>query len=63
MNNLVLRQDAGGIATQSRHSVLAYKKLYQEQADLPLSAGLAHEVFNSSGIGADYAERVAKKFG
>ncbi len=54
---------ASAIATQSRHSVFAYKKLYQEQADLPLNAGLAHEVFNSSGIGADFAERVAGKFG
>lgn len=51
------------IAAQSRHSVFAYKKLYTEQADLPLAAGLAHEVFNGAGIGADFAERVAKKFG
>lgn len=54
---------AQAIAAQSRHSVFAYKKLYQEQADLPLNAGLAHEVFNSSGVGADFAERVAGKFG
>jgi enoyl-CoA hydratase len=54
---------ATAIATQSRHSVFAYKKLYAEQADLPLNAGLAHEVFNSSGVGADFAERVAGQFG
>jgi enoyl-CoA hydratase len=54
---------AEAIAAQSRHSVFAYKKLYAEQADLPLNAGLAHEVFNSAGVGADFAERVAGKFG
>jgi enoyl-CoA hydratase len=54
---------ATAIAGQSRHSVFAYKKLYAEQADLPLNAGLAHEVFNSAGVGADFAERVAGKFG
>jgi enoyl-CoA hydratase len=54
---------AQAIAGQSRHSVFAYKKLYQEQADLPLRAGLAHEVFNSAGVGADFAERVAGRFG
>jgi enoyl-CoA hydratase len=53
---------AQAIASQSRHSVFAYKKLYQEQADLPLHAGLAHEVFNGAGVGADFAERVAGKF-
>ncbi len=53
---------AHAIANQSRHSVFAYKKLYQEQADLPLHAGLAHEVFNSAGVGADFAERVGKQF-
>lgn len=54
---------AKAIAAQSRHSVFAYKKLYQEQADLPLGAGLAHEVFNSAGIGPDFADRVAGRFG
>jgi enoyl-CoA hydratase/carnithine racemase len=54
---------ASAIAAQSRHSVFAYKKLYTEQADLSLNAGLAHEVFNSPGVGADFAERVAGKFG
>jgi enoyl-CoA hydratase/carnithine racemase len=54
---------ANAIAAQSRHSVFAYKKLYTEQADLSLNAGLAHEVFNSPGVGADFAERVAGKFG
>lgn len=53
---------AQAIASQSRHSVFAYKKLYQEQADLPLHAGLAHEVFHSAGVGADFAERVGKQF-
>ena len=54
---------AQAIARQSRHSVFAYKKLYQEQADLPLHAGLAHEVFNGAGVGVDFAERVAGRFG
>ena len=50
------------IAGQSRHSIFAYKKLYSEQADLPLAAGLAHEVFHSSGVAPDFAERVGKQF-
>ena len=54
---------AEAIAAQSRHSVFAYKKLYREQADLPLGPGLAHEVFNSSGVGPDFADRVAGRFG
>ena len=53
---------AEAIAAQSRHSVFAYKKLYREQADLPLDAGLAHEIFNSAGVAPDFAERVAKQF-
>lgn len=53
---------AAAIAGQSRHSVFAYKKLYAEQADLPLKAGLAHEVFASSGVGPDFAERVSTQF-
>jgi enoyl-CoA hydratase/carnithine racemase len=51
-------QMAASIAAQSRHSVLAYKRLYREQADLALAPGLAHEVFNSAGVGPDMAERV-----
>jgi enoyl-CoA hydratase/carnithine racemase len=58
-----VRELADAIAAQSRHSVVAYKKLYREQADLPLAAGLAHEVYNSSGVGSDFAERVAGRFG
>ena len=54
---------AAAIATQSRHSVFAYKRLYREQADLPLAAGLAHEVFNGAGVGPDFAERVGGQFG
>lgn len=54
---------AQAIAGQSRHSVFAYKRLYREQADLPLAAGLAHEVFNGAGVGADFADRVAGRFG
>lgn len=53
----------GAIASQSRHSVFSYKRLYAEQADLPLNAGLAHEVFASAGVGPDFAERVAAQFG
>ena len=53
---------AAAIAGQSRHSVFGYKRLYCEQADLPLAAGLAHEVFNSPGVGADFAERIAAQF-
>lgn len=56
-------QLAVAIAGQSRHSVFAYKRLYTQQADLPLDAGLAHEVFNSAGVGPDFAERVSGKFG
>ncbi|WP_072383573.1 enoyl-CoA hydratase/isomerase family protein [Novosphingobium sp. NDB2Meth1] len=54
---------AEAIASQSRHSVFAYKRLYREQADLPLQAGLAHEVFASAGVGPDFAERVSGQFG
>ncbi|WP_298290825.1 enoyl-CoA hydratase/isomerase family protein [Novosphingobium sp.] len=54
---------AKAIASQSRHSVFAYKALYTEQTDLPLDAGLAHELFNTRGVGPDLAERVAKGFG
>lgn len=54
---------AEAISGQSRHSVFAYKKLYSEQADLPLDAGLAHEVFASAGVGKDFIERVSGKFG
>jgi len=36
---------AATIVAQNRRSVLAYKKLYQEQADLALEPGLAHEVY------------------
>lgn len=54
---------AEAITGQSRHSVFAYKKLYAEQTDLPLHAGLAHEVFASAGVGPDFAERVSGKFG
>jgi enoyl-CoA hydratase/carnithine racemase len=54
---------AHAIAGQSRHSVFAYKRLYREQADLPLQAGLAHEVFASAGLGPDFAERVSGQFG
>jgi enoyl-CoA hydratase len=58
-----VRELAEAIAAQSRHSVFAYKKLYREQADLPLAAGLAHEVFNGAGVGSDFADRVAGRFG
>ena len=51
------------IAAQSRHSLFAYKRLYREQADLPLAAGLAHEVFYGAGVGPDCAERVSGRFG
>lgn len=54
---------ADAIAGQSRHSVFALKRLYREQADLPLDAGLAHEVFASAGVGPDFADRVGKRFG
>jgi enoyl-CoA hydratase len=54
---------AGAIAGQSRHSILAYKELYIAQADLPLGAGLAHEVFNTKGRGPDLEARVTEGFG
>ncbi|MEL0157194.1 enoyl-CoA hydratase-related protein [Sphingopyxis sp.] len=60
--DLAVRTLAEAIAAQSRHSVFAYKRLYREQADLPLAAGLAHEVFNSAGVAPDVAERVARQF-
>ena len=53
---------ARAIAGQSRHSIFAYKELYIAQADLPLDAGLAHEVFNTKGRGTDLEERVAQGF-
>ena len=53
---------AAAICAQSRHSVFAYKRLYAEQADLPLAAGLAHEVFHTAGIGPDFAQRVGAGF-
>ena len=58
-----VRELADAIAAQSRHSVFAYKKLYREQTDLPLAAGLAHEVFNGAGVGPDFAARVNRQFG
>jgi enoyl-CoA hydratase/carnithine racemase len=54
---------ARAIAGQSRHSIFAYKELYMAQADLPLAAGLAHEVFNTRGRGPDLEERVSEGFG
>lgn len=54
---------AAAIAGQSRHSVLSYKALYRAQADLPLEAGLAYEVFNTAGVGPDFAQRVGGQFG
>ena len=58
-----VRELREAIAAQSRHSVFAYKRLYREAADLPLAAGLAHEVFYGAGVGPDFAERVSGKFG
>lgn len=54
---------ARAIAAQSRHSILAYKELYIAQADLPLAAGLAHEVFYTRGRGSDLEARVIEGFG
>lgn len=58
-----VRKMAGAIAAQSRHSVLAYKRLYRAQADLPLAAGLAYEIVNTEGVGPDFADRVSARFG
>ena len=58
----MIERIAAAIAGQSRHSVFAYKALYRAQEDLPLAPGLAHEVFNSAGVGPDLAERVAAQF-
>jgi len=58
----VTMEMARAIAGQSRHSIFAYKELYMAQADLPLDAGLAHEVFNTKGRGTDLEERVAEGF-
>lgn len=54
---------ARAIAAQSHHSILAYKELYLAQADLPLAAGLAHEVFYTRGRGSDLEARVSEGFG
>lgn len=50
---------ARNIASQSRHSVFAYKRLYLAQQSLGLDEGLAHEVYFSAGVGPDAAARVS----
>lgn len=58
-----VRAIAAAIASQSRHSVFAYKRLYSAQQDLDLRAGLAYENYYSAGVGPDFADRVAGGFG
>lgn len=53
----------GDIAALSWHSHRGNKALLEATADMPLEAGLAHEVFASPGAGPDFAERVGGKFG
>lgn len=54
---------ARDIANLSWHSHRGNKALLSATSDLPLEAGLAHEVFASPGVGPDFAERVGGKFG
>jgi enoyl-CoA hydratase len=54
---------AADIAGQSWHSLRGYKRLLNETEGMPLASGLAHEVYESPGIGPDFAERVGRKFG
>lgn len=47
------------ILANSWHSHRANKRLLNETDALPLKAGLAHEVYRSSGVGSDMKERIA----
>ena len=49
---------AGTILEQSWFSHRANKRLVRETDGLPLSAGLAHEVFRGEGVGPDMAARI-----
>lgn len=44
--------------TNSWFSLRANKKLLRETDGLPLEAGLAHEIYQSQGVGPDMAERI-----
>lgn len=50
---------AASILAQSPHSQRAIKRLLLETDGMPLDAGLAHEIYNSPGQGADMMDRVA----
>ena len=47
------------ILENSWHTNRANKRLYNETDGLPLSAGLAHEIFRTEGRGPDVQERIA----
>jgi enoyl-CoA hydratase len=49
---------ARSVAANSPHSIAAYKKLMADTDGLPLRFGLAHEVHNNPGFGADMVARV-----
>jgi enoyl-CoA hydratase/carnithine racemase len=58
-----LQSLADSILAQSWHSNRGNKRLLLETEGLSLQAGLAHETYNSPGIGADFAARVGETFG
>lgn len=51
---------AGRILENSAFSIAAYKRLMADTDGMPLRFGLAHEVHNCEGLGADMAERIAR---
>lgn len=58
-----LQSLADSILAQSWHSNRGNKRLLLETEGLTLQAGLAHETYNSPGIGPDFAARVGETFG
>jgi enoyl-CoA hydratase len=48
------------ITANAPHSIASYKKLMADTDGLPLRYGLAHEVHNNPGFGADMVERVQR---
>ncbi len=54
-----LNELARTILANSWHSHRAYKRLLIETDAMPLSAGLAHEVYRSRGVGPDMRDRIA----
>jgi len=46
------------VLAQSPHSHRAHKRLLLETDGMPVSAGLAYEIYNSPGRGADFRDRI-----